>query len=565
MNLITTAELKSLTRDRLAEIARELEIEGRSSMNKDQLVSAIGTTHAASPAKPATARRDQRAPVGAKPAVSARNKQAGVKASAPEKTEAADSASRVRKASRPKPLTDAKKVGKSPAKASAVKPSAATGKMKPRQQSSATSLGQTSARKASRQPKAVAEKSPRSSSAGLRSAAAKSPSSAATGGAGKPKAAKDSSAKAKKQPKRVESGSARHTGGSGSRAIVASDAARTTTGPKAAASQGSAASKAASHPTAPPAVPVSAKSKRIREEMRRRSQKAMQNKDLSTGILVAGSAIRGGTGHSDSSPHKDRITLIVRDSYWLQADWEITRAAVDRVRVAMNEKWHKAQPVLRLMAVGDASSNRAEQLVRDIPIHGGVNNWYIDVDQPPARFRVLIGYLAENDRFFPLCRSNIVGTPKPDAVNRLDRHWRDIAEDYERIYSLSGGYDPSSGDELKELFEERLQRTMPARAEDGSSSDTDAALDRHRALPFEVDAELIVFGSTTPGATVLLSGEPVKLREDGTFTVRVALPDKRQVLPVIAQSKDSMKQRTTVIAVERNTKVMEAVDRDQVF
>jgi hypothetical protein len=316
---------------------------------------------------------------------------------------------------------------------------------------------------------------------------------------------------------------------------------------------------------APAPPPVSAKSKRIREEMRRRSLQAMQNKDLSTGILVAGLAIRGGTGQSETSPHKDRISLVVRDSYWLQADWEITRAAVDRVRVAMSEKWHKAQPVLRLMAVGDAGSNRAEQLIRDIPIHGGVTNWYIDVDQPPSRFRVVIGYLAENERFYPLCRSNIVSTPKPDAVNRLDRHWRDIAEDYERIYSLSGGYDATGGTELKELFEERLQRPMPSRPDDNSSSDTDAALDRHRALPFEVDAELIVFGSTTPGATVLLSGEPVKLREDGTFTVRVALPDKRQVLPVIAQSRDSMKQRTTVIAVERNTKVMEAVDRDQAF
>jgi hypothetical protein len=337
--------------------------------------------------------------------------------------------------------------------------------------------------------------------------------------------------------------------------------------PKAEKSVGKAAKAKKSTPKPPPAppAPVSAKSKRIREEMRRRSQAAMQNKDLSTGVLVAGSAVRGSAGDSSNVPHKDRIVLIVRDSYWLQADWEITRAAVDRVRVAMNEKWHKAVPVLRLLAVGDTSSNRAEQQIRDIAIHGGVNTWFIDVENPPSRFRVVIGYLAENDRFFPLCRSNIVETPKPDAVHRLDRHWRDIAEDYERIYSLSGGYEPNSSGDLKEMFEERLQRQMPTRSEDGLSSDTEAALDRHRSLPFEVDAELIVYGSTIPGATVLLSGEPVKLREDGSFTVRVALPDKRQVLPIIAQSRDSMRQRTTVIAVERNTKVMEAVDRDQNF
>lgn len=312
------------------------------------------------------------------------------------------------------------------------------------------------------------------------------------------------------------------------------------------------------------AAPVSAKSRRIREEMRRRSQQALQNKDLSTGILVAGSALRGSESN-EYVPHKDRVVLIVRDAYWLQADWEITRAAVERVRVAMNEKWHTAQPVLRLMAVGDAGSNRAEQLLRDIPIHGGVNTWFIDVENPPARFRVVVGYLSEAGRFYPLCRSNIVETPKADAVHRLDRQWSDIAEDYERIYSLSGGYDVNCSGDLKALFEERLQRQMPNHKDDGLGSDTDAALDRHRALPFEVDAEMIIYGTTTPGATVLLSGEPVKLRADGTFTVRVALPDKRQVLPVIAQSRDGMKQRTTVIAIERNTKVMEAVDRDQNF
>jgi hypothetical protein len=310
---------------------------------------------------------------------------------------------------------------------------------------------------------------------------------------------------------------------------------------------------------------VSVKSQAVREEMRRRSIQSTQNRDLSTGILIAGSALRLGGFQGAPLPHKDRISLIVRDSYWLQADWEITRASVERIRVGMSEKWHKARPVLRLMAVGDASSNRAEQLIRDIFIHGGVSNWYIDVDRPPSRFRVVIGYLAENEKFYAICRSNVVATPKPDAVNRLDLHWRDIAEDYERIYSLSGGHDPAGGDELKELFEERLQRQMPMRAVENSTSDTESVLDRHRALPFEVDAELILFGSTTPGATVLLSGEPVKLRADGTFTVRVALPDKRQVLPVVAQSKDSLKQRTTVIAVERNTKVMEAVDRDQAF
>jgi hypothetical protein len=499
--LITTAELKSLTRQSLAEMAREFDIPGRSSMTKDDLVAAIRKTQDSTRGKKASKKTSAETEKGSVEAESV-SSDSGSKAGA--------------KASR-KPTPDAP----------ATKPS-----------------GNRKRPKAESNPEATAPQSVRKSTRGLTTA---SP-------------AKDESVR-----------SVKSTAINGKQADLARQSSARATAPAKPAPATSAASKPskakkspAAKPPTPPA-PVSAKSRRIREEMRRRSQQAMQNKDLSTGILVAGASVRGSIGDGTAAPHKDRIVLVVRDSYWLQADWEITRATVERVRVAMNEKWHKAQPVLRLMTVGDANSNRAEQLVRDIPIHGGVNNWFIDVDNPPARFRVVIGYLAENERFYPLCRSNIVDTPKPDAVNRLDRHWRDIAEDYERIYSLSGGFEANSSADLKEVFEERLQRQMPNRSEDGPGSDTDAALDRHRSLPFEVDAELIIYGSTIPGATVLLSGEPVKLREDGTFTVRVALPDKRQVLPVIAQSRDSMRQRTTVIAVERNTKVMEAVDRDQNF
>lgn len=519
--MITITELKSLTRQSLAEMAREFNIPGRSSMSKDDLIEAVRKSHEA-----------------------ARRKKPSAKAAEADSTQSPDA-------------DDPKAKAKDAAKPSRLKASTAKAK------SDSVPTESTEATK---------PKSPQKPNAARSTAVAKSKSSA-----GKPTAqaaaAGEKAVAAQPQPTQVNGKKSERKRAPKPAAKTETTAAPPKPAPepvslnkeKPAAKAVTKAKKASPKPPPAPPAPVSAKSKRIREEMRRRSQAAMQNKDLSTGVLVAGSAVRGSAGDSGSVPHKDRIVLIVRDSFWLQTEWEITRAAVERVRVSMNEKWHKAVPVLRLMTVGDASSNRAEQQIRDIAIHGGVSTWFIDVDNPPARFRVIIGYLAENDRFFPLCRSNIVETPKPDAVHRLDRHWRDIAEDYERIYSLSGGYEPNSSGDLKEMFEERLQRQMPTRSEDGLTSDTDAALDRHRSLPFEVDAELIVYGSTTPGATVLLSGEPVKLREDGSFTVRVALPDKRQVLPIIAQSRDSMRQRTTVIAVERNTKVMEAVDRDQNF
>ncbi len=53
-------------------------------------------------------------------------------------------------------------------------------------------------------------------------------------------------------------------------------------------------------------------------------------------------------------------------------------------------------------------------------------------------------------------------------------------------------------------------------------------------LAFEVDAEMIIYGNTRPDARVTMRGEPVRLRPDGTFTVRMSLPNQRQVIPVVA-------------------------------
>ncbi len=73
---------------------------------------------------------------------------------------------------------------------------------------------------------------------------------------------------------------------------------------------------------------------------------------------------------------------------------------------------------------------------------------------------------------------------------------------------------------------------------------------------------MIIFGCTKSDAHVTLAGEPIKVRQDGSFTVRMSLPERRQVLPVTSSSRDGSTQQTIVLAIERNTKVMEPVVRD---
>ena len=74
--------------------------------------------------------------------------------------------------------------------------------------------------------------------------------------------------------------------------------------------------------------------------------------------------------------------------------------------------------------------------------------------------------------------------------------------------------------------------------------------------------ELIVHGQAEPDAHVTLRGEPIHLRSDGTFAVRFSLPERRHILPVVASSGDGVQQHTIVLAIDRNTKVMEPVIRN---
>ncbi|MCY3011807.1 MAG: DUF4912 domain-containing protein, partial [Planctomycetota bacterium] len=67
---------------------------------------------------------------------------------------------------------------------------------------------------------------------------------------------------------------------------------------------------------------------------------------------------------------------------------------------------------------------------------------------------------------------------------------------------------------------------------------------------------------THPDAHLHVGEEPVKVRSDGSFSIRLPLPDRRQVLPATAKSRDGVDDQTVVIAVERNTKVMEPVSMD---
>ncbi|QEL17048.1 DUF4912 domain-containing protein [Limnoglobus roseus] len=261
------------------------------------------------------------------------------------------------------------------------------------------------------------------------------------------------------------------------------------------------------------------------------------------------------------NPAKDRIFLMVPDPHWLHAHWELTLQSVQRAEASLGQDWHGAKPIIRLFDVtSQDTTSTSEAAVRDIVIHGGCSHWYIDVPQPPRTYRADIGYLSRRGDFKVLARSNVVTPPKAGASEVLDENWTADVDEMtaERLLAMSTGFETTEGpSQLRELFDDQLKR-----GKDGVFGTGAVLPEKLKKFDFTIDAELIVTGRTDASAHVTLQNEPVKLRPDGSFMMRYALTDGRQILPAVAESADGMEERTIVLAIERNTKHLDPTTHD---
>lgn len=264
------------------------------------------------------------------------------------------------------------------------------------------------------------------------------------------------------------------------------------------------------------------------------------------------------------SPKRNRAVLMVRGPHWLHAFWEVTSHSVQRVKAAMGTEWHTARPVLRVLEIiGGKGETPAERIYREIEIHGGVKNWFIDIREPMS-CRVEIGYEGRSGDFYKLCRSNQVSGAPVGRSDTLDVHWKDIETDCSRIFSLSGGYSTDGeSEELRELFQERLRMPLGPPKVNLTTHDHSDANGPKKGFQLNVDAELVIFGSTEKGAYLSIHGEPVDIANDGSFHIRINMPNRRQVIPIRGQSASGLEQQTVVLAVERNTRLMEPVSTSE--
>ncbi len=239
---------------------------------------------------------------------------------------------------------------------------------------------------------------------------------------------------------------------------------------------------------------------------------------------------------------EDRIVLLVKDPWWIYAYWEVRPETERAVRhQLLPREIPGLQSILRVYDVtGIDFPTQPAHRTFDISLSGLATNWYIQTNAPDREFLVELGLLTGQGRFLRLVRSNRVRTPRFGPSEVIDEQWMTTDELYWKLFGAASiGFGASQAGWAKLV----PQQLFSGGWSSGSlfSPSRPAAI---RGFWCRVNTDLVVHGATEPRATVLVQGQPVAVRKDGTFSLRVALPDGMQTITVEVTSPDGRHTKT---------------------
>ncbi|MCM8797278.1 MAG: DUF4912 domain-containing protein [Candidatus Omnitrophica bacterium] len=250
---------------------------------------------------------------------------------------------------------------------------------------------------------------------------------------------------------------------------------------------------------------------------------------------------------------RDTLVLQVRDPWWIHAYWELKSSTMEGIKASIGQKdFSCARRVLRVYDVSNIifDGTNAHRSF-DIHINEYADSWYIDVGIPGRSWCVDLGLLLADGRFITILRSNIVNTPIDGPSSITDEEWMIPEDMFARLYGMGFGFGKTSP--VGKIWRQRLLSSWSGGV---ASLASPAGIRKPAEKKFwlVVNCELIVYGATEPDARVTVCGRNIKLRKDGTFTLRFALPDGKQVIPVEAHSADGTDERKITPVVSRETK-----------
>jgi hypothetical protein len=293
-----------------------------------------------------------------------------------------------------------------------------------------------------------------------------------------------------------------------------------------------------------------------------------------------------------------RIFLTARDPRWLYAYWDFSW---QQLRDAEQES-PEGKVFLQIYIPG------AER-VHQIQVFPGSKEWYLPVHRPATLFQAELGYYRHDGSFHRLAVSDEVLTPRDDpspnrevefvtipfhysfrqlldlirdqilpgeglakALARLQREGHPLPFPYALRRVVPSGLadrilEYLGGDLVRRIrvgsleITETLRRRLLELGSSGiPSSLSSGPRGQDRSFSMHVNAELIIYGGTVPGAKVTVDGREIHLRPDGTFSYHFTFPDGRFHIPIAASAPDGLEERSVLLSFLRLTDSTPGVD-----
>ena len=271
-----------------------------------------------------------------------------------------------------------------------------------------------------------------------------------------------------------------------------------------------------------------------------------------------------------------RLLLAARDPHWLYAHWDLT---------PQQQRHYNALSADRHLVVRVLSGAIGAPPVGEVHVHPESRHWFIHVERAETRYVAELGYYRPRREWVTVAISSPAVTPS-DTVSADQTVRFATIPAHMRLTQLAALAKPSvpTGLPPADVARERALAALVAQqvvlqAQAGSAEipelvrglgekeilATPAALPppiggeaEHVSSPmapaeqrpagfwFSVNAELVLYGATEPGASVTIGGRPISLRPDGTFSCRCSLPNGDHTVTVSAVSADGELRQATL-------------------
>jgi len=226
------------------------------------------------------------------------------------------------------------------------------------------------------------------------------------------------------------------------------------------------------------------------------------------------------------TPH---LVCLVKNIHWAYVFWELTE---DQLRQAVSALGgdHAARKALRVWK----GQGPERQIVCDVTVESPVGAQYLYLPDPGSCYQIEMLLIGANGTI-TLLSSNFVVTPFGGVSEEEDEQWATIEQLYQQ-YEASVRRTYLASPQRWHISSPMPQQPLPA-----------------QDLNLTLDTEVIIYGRATPGAAVYIQGEPVAVKQDGSFTLRYSLREGCSIFPIKAVSRDGSQVRSVVTLVTKET------------